>query len=77
MNQWCRARGKPDPVVTCHKDGTTILMRQPCVVSRNHSGTYWCSASNALGTIGRSVSVTVECEWRGGGTCGAVTQLGR
>ncbi|XP_048788884.1 intercellular adhesion molecule 5-like isoform X2 [Lagopus muta] len=60
VNQWCRARGKPDPVVTCHKDGTIILMRQPCVVSRNHSGTYWCSASNALGTIGRSVSVTVE-----------------
>uniref|UniRef100_A0A8C9LE16 Ig-like domain-containing protein n=1 Tax=Pavo cristatus TaxID=9049 RepID=A0A8C9LE16_PAVCR len=60
VNQWCRARGKPNPVVTCHKDGTIILMQQPCIVSRNHSGTYWCNASNALGTTGRSITVRVE-----------------
>ncbi|XP_019476835.1 intercellular adhesion molecule 5-like [Meleagris gallopavo] len=60
VNQWCRARGKPNPVVTCHKDGTIILVQQLYVISRNHNGTYWCNASNALGSTGRSVSVRVE-----------------
>uniref|UniRef100_G1MVJ1 Ig-like domain-containing protein n=1 Tax=Meleagris gallopavo TaxID=9103 RepID=G1MVJ1_MELGA len=72
VNQWCRARGKPNPVVTCHKDGTIILVQQLYVISRNHNGTYWCNASNALGSTGRSVSVRVECEW-GGHTWGGDT----
>ncbi|XP_031466509.1 intercellular adhesion molecule 1-like [Phasianus colchicus] len=60
VTQWCRARGKPEPVVTCHKDGTIVPVQQPWVVNRNHNGTYRCNASNALGTITRDVNVNVE-----------------
>ncbi|OXB52608.1 hypothetical protein ASZ78_008431, partial [Callipepla squamata] len=56
----CHARGRPRPVVTCHGNGTTIPVGRPYIVTRNYSGTYWCSATNVLGTTGRSVVVTVE-----------------
>lgn len=60
VRQWCRARGKPSPVVLCYKDGAAIAVQQPHVVSRNHSGTYRCDAVNALGVTSRMVSVSVQ-----------------
>ncbi|XP_021239446.1 intercellular adhesion molecule 1-like [Numida meleagris] len=56
----CRARGNPVPVVTCHKDGTVVPVGRSHVVTRNYTGTYWCNATNALGTSRRNVTVTVE-----------------
>ncbi|NXF14315.1 ICAM5 protein, partial [Smithornis capensis] len=69
----CQARGNPTPRVECARDGQPFPAGIPRPVSRAHSGTYRCQATNPLGTDERSVIVWVHCEWGPGvsGICGS------
>lgn len=61
VTSWCVARGKPVPEVTCQKEGSdAILDQRPGPVKREHSGTYWCQATNRVGTDRKMVHVTIE-----------------
>ncbi|NXL68668.1 ICAM5 protein, partial [Chordeiles acutipennis] len=59
----CSARGNPPPHLECTKDGEIFPTGVPRPVTRAHSGTYRCLATNSLGTDIRNVTVWVHCEW--------------
>ncbi|XP_074836483.1 intercellular adhesion molecule 5-like [Carettochelys insculpta] len=56
----CEADGIPVPHVPCTKEGAAQAFAGERNVSRNDSGTYWCTASNSHGSARRAVTVRVE-----------------
>uniref|UniRef100_A0A670KHI6 Ig-like domain-containing protein n=1 Tax=Podarcis muralis TaxID=64176 RepID=A0A670KHI6_PODMU len=57
----CKAEGIPPPEVTCTKDGMTYYLSQGQGIPL-YNGTFWCNATNRLGTVAKAVAVTVESE---------------
>ncbi|NXE85594.1 ICAM5 protein, partial [Cochlearius cochlearius] len=57
----CSARGNPPPRLVCTKDGEPFPAGVPHPVTRAHTGTYHCRATNLLGTAVRNVTVWVHC----------------
>ncbi|XP_053226278.1 intercellular adhesion molecule 5 isoform X1 [Podarcis raffonei] len=55
----CKAEGIPPPEVTCTKDGMTYYLSQGQGIPL-YNGTFWCNATNRLGTVAKAVVVTVE-----------------
>nr|XP_028567221.1 intercellular adhesion molecule 5 isoform X3 [Podarcis muralis] len=55
----CKAEGIPPPEVTCTKDGMTYYLSQGQGIPL-YNGTFWCNATNRLGTVAKAVAVTVE-----------------
>ncbi|NXN36822.1 ICAM1 protein, partial [Rhinoptilus africanus] len=62
----CWAWGNPRPHLECAKDGEPFPAGVPLPATRAHAGTYLCRATNPLGTVVRSVTLWVHCEWGGG-----------
>ncbi|XP_043362910.1 intercellular adhesion molecule 5-like [Dermochelys coriacea] len=56
----CEADGIPVPHVPCAKEGAADEFGGERNVSRNDSGTYWCTAINRHGSARRAVTVRVE-----------------
>ncbi|XP_074791740.1 intercellular adhesion molecule 5 [Natator depressus] len=56
----CEADGIPVPRVSCAKEGAAEEFGGERNVSRNDSGTYWCTAVNRYGSARRAVTVRVE-----------------
>ncbi|CAM4694163.1 unnamed protein product [Caretta caretta] len=56
----CEADGIPVPRVPCAKEGAADEFSGERNVSRNDSGTYWCTAINRHGSARRAVTVRVE-----------------
>ncbi|EMP24988.1 Intercellular adhesion molecule 5 [Chelonia mydas] len=56
----CEAVGIPVPRVPCAKEGAAEEFGGERSVSRNDSGTYWCTATNRHGSARRAVTVRVE-----------------
>lgn len=65
----CLVRGKPTPNVTWTKDGTSKIIGEYDVFTKNNAnrsdkGTYRCRASNGVGRILEAVfSVDVNCKY--------------
>ncbi|XP_056678751.1 intercellular adhesion molecule 5 isoform X3 [Monodelphis domestica] len=58
----CWAPGNPPPVVECVRPegGPAIPLGLPLPISRDHAGTYQCTASNTVGQTTKDVTVMVE-----------------
>ncbi|XP_051827449.1 intercellular adhesion molecule 5 isoform X1 [Antechinus flavipes] len=58
----CWAPGNPAPVVECTRPegGPAIPLGLPLPISRDHAGTYQCTASNLVGRTTKDVTVVVE-----------------
>ncbi|XP_074116838.1 intercellular adhesion molecule 5 [Sminthopsis crassicaudata] len=58
----CWAPGNPSPVVECVRPegGPAIPLGLPLPISRDHAGTYQCTASNLVGKTTKDVTVVVE-----------------
>ncbi|XP_027713574.1 LOW QUALITY PROTEIN: intercellular adhesion molecule 5 [Vombatus ursinus] len=58
----CWAPGNPPPVVECIRPegGPAIPLGLPLPISRDHAGTYQCTASNTVGQTTKDVMVMVE-----------------
>ncbi|XP_060109225.1 intercellular adhesion molecule 5 [Heteronotia binoei] len=62
QNFVCSARGSPEPTVECVKNGVVYNLGVPQRASREHGGTYRCTATNAHGSVARDVHILVEYE---------------
>ncbi|XP_066468796.1 intercellular adhesion molecule 5 [Tiliqua scincoides] len=56
----CFAMGNPVPSVECYKDGIVYSPGVPQHVTREHAGTYHCTATNVHGSNMRDMSIQVE-----------------
>ncbi|XP_069460198.1 intercellular adhesion molecule 1-like isoform X2 [Ambystoma mexicanum] len=56
----CKADGNPLPAIKCMKDGLSYEVGRLPEVTSNHSGEYTCKASNKLGHLTRTVTVSVQ-----------------
>lgn len=59
----CRSEGNPTPEEKCTLDLANLPLQTTTTFSaeRNMSGIYTCQASNFIGTVNKSVEVTVQC----------------
>ncbi|KAM5172141.1 intercellular adhesion molecule 5-like [Mantella aurantiaca] len=57
----CKAKGYPQPTVTCEKNNTIYKEGEKFIVMRNMSGKYICRATN-FDTVTKPVMVSVEYE---------------
>lgn len=65
MTFHCSATGNPSPVIVWLKGGEPVVSGETLALEadRNHSGQYWCSASNGVGvTVNASAHLDVQCE---------------
>nr|XP_056706455.1 intercellular adhesion molecule 5-like [Euleptes europaea] len=58
----CSAKGSPEPVVECAKDGAAFHLGVLQHITKEHAGTYRCTATNVHGSVARDVTIHVEYE---------------
>ncbi|XP_054859901.1 intercellular adhesion molecule 5-like [Eublepharis macularius] len=58
----CSAWGNPPPTVECRKHDVPYAIGMPQLVTKDHQGSYNCSASNWLGSVAKLVVVNVESD---------------
>ena len=63
----CTASGNPSPIMTWLKDGKIVGTGEilKFLAFKNHTGKYWCSADNGLGSpINSSADLNVQCKYK-------------
>ncbi|XP_004693400.1 PREDICTED: intercellular adhesion molecule 2 [Condylura cristata] len=56
----CIPKGNPAPTLVCTWNSVVFSLEVPQKATRNHTGTYCCTATNRLGSVSKEIAVVVQ-----------------